>query len=175
MTEIKDAVIQLITQPLKRQERADKLINKIFHIRTKSEYGEEIQSFFKLAGPHINKLSHETIEVIMSHLYSLEINADPTPPTEETTNDITDSGFSLADRDVKWNEEIALSLIKKLRECYAILGFPERDISPGELSQQSQAIANYSRVEELELKKNLLRSSPTDLQTKLLEESKRDE
>ena len=142
MMDLRDAITQLITNPIRQQERKDELLDKIFHIRTKFEGRHEIVAFFKLVGPSIHKLSNQSIETLMRLIYYLELDADPI---------IEDAA---ADRDTAWNKEIALYLLRKLREAYAVLGIQEEDISPGELMHQKDAIAAYAKIEEIESRKD---------------------
>ncbi len=141
MTDLKDAITQLITMPIERQKRQDELLEKIFNLRTKFDGKEEIVAFFKLVGPQVHKLSNQSIETLMRLVYYLELDADIVAKGE-------------ADRDIAWNKEIALFLLRKQREAYAVLGTPEKEISPGELMHQKDALNAYAKVEEIEMKKD---------------------
>ena len=138
--ELKEAITALITQPLKQQERKDELLERIFHLRTKFDGKDEIVAFFKLVGPQVHRLSSESIETLMRLIYYLELDADPSATGE-------------ADRDISWNREISLFLLRKLREAYAVLGLPEKEISPGEILHQKDALNAYAKIEEIESKK----------------------
>lgn len=145
--ELQDAIVALITQPIRRQERQDTLIEQIFKLDVDGKSRQEIASFFKLIGPRIAHLSKRSIDVIMRLLYYLELDADRETSIEAKAD--LDSFH-----DIDWNREISNILIKKLREAYAVLGIPEQESSPGELVQQGQAISAYVQTERMELEKS---------------------
>lgn len=181
MEAARTAIIELISQPVRRQERLDNLISQVFRINTRHELVAEIAAFFKLIGPRINLLSSESIEAIMMLLYYLEVDADPDIREEliETDKKGGDEGLTKADakkeindRDEVWNEELARLLIRKLREAYAVLGVDVHQTSPAEAQQQGQAISALATLERVELEKQYLSSSKSsELKNRLLEDA----
>ena len=142
--DLKDAITQLITNPIRQEERKDDLLEKVFNLRTKFDGKDEIIAFFKLVGSQVHRLSNQSIETLMRLIYYLELDADT----------IDEDELNKVDRDIAWNKEVSLFLLRKLREAYAVLGIQEGDISPGELMHQKDAIAAYAKIEEIESRKD---------------------
>jgi hypothetical protein len=170
MSDLKHTIVEILSQPLEFQKRRDDLLKSLFHVKTKYQYKEEIANFFLLIGENITKLSNKSNEVIMRMISKLEINADVSNPALEIMKDIEVDGLSLADRDKIWNDQLALLLIEKLRCVYVMLGYEQRQMSPHQMLQQSQAIQTYLQVERLDMEKEQVDPvRDRELRKKLLE------